>query len=294
MKATFFTLILIFLLQLPGAYANGNIADTNQTLLWKIEADHLEAPSYLFGTIHLICNELMFTHPQISDSFSRTSKLVLELDMTDPNLQQEIMMHAMSPDGRKISGSLNKEQASALDRFLLSNFQLNLEMVDAMKPFMISSMIVQTLPECKSGATSYEGYFMNKAAKRDLPIAGLETGTFQATLFDDIDFERQVHELIRIVENPAEGRKELADLTAMFLSQDINGMYSLIMEDEFWRDYTDLLLYSRNEAWIPQISEMITDQSVFFAVGAGHLGGSKGVIQLLREQGYTVTPVNLN
>ena len=55
--------------------------------------------------------------------------------------------------------------------------------------------------------------------------------------------------------------------------------------------YEELLLVRRNENWIPVMERIMREGSAFFAVGAGHLGGPKGVVNLLRQAGYTVEPV---
>jgi uncharacterized protein YbaP (TraB family) len=55
--------------------------------------------------------------------------------------------------------------------------------------------------------------------------------------------------------------------------------------------YADLLLYRRNENWIPVMSRMMREKPTFFAVGAGHLGGDRGVVALLRKAGYKVEAV---
>jgi uncharacterized protein YbaP (TraB family) len=68
-------------------------------------------------------------------------------------------------------------------------------------------------------------------------------------------------------------------------------MVSMMGEEESLGGYEDLLLVTRNKNWIPVMGEMMKTQPVFFAVGAGHLGGKNGVIALLRQEGYTVVPV---
>jgi hypothetical protein len=57
--------------------------------------------------------------------------------------------------------------------------------------------------------------------------------------------------------------------------------------------YEDVLLVNRNRNWIPLMGRMMQQEIVLFAVGAGHLGGETGVIRLLRQAGYTVSPVSV-
>ena len=66
----------------------------------------------------------------------------------------------------------------------------------------------------------------------------------------------------------------------------------MLNENDALTQYDDLLLNNRNKKWIPEIIQQAKLQPVFFAVGAGHLGNDNGLINLLKQQGYTVLPVN--
>ena len=76
-----------------------------------------------------------------------------------------------------------------------------------------------------------------------------------------------------------------------YKNQDIPELYNQILKAKEEGDNLDVFLDERNEKWIDRMAERMDQRSVFFAVGAGHLWGPKGLINLLREQGYTVTPV---
>ncbi|MNE88753.1 TraB family protein [compost metagenome] len=73
--------------------------------------------------------------------------------------------------------------------------------------------------------------------------------------------------------------------------QDLESLAKLILESDQLGSSADELLDKRNQNWIPKMEELMKTKSCFFAVGAGHLGGPNGVIQLLRQKGYEVTPV---
>ncbi len=56
-------------------------------------------------------------------------------------------------------------------------------------------------------------------------------------------------------------------------------------------NFTEVLLYQRNRNWVAKLKDLMPAKSLLVAVGAGHLPGDKGVINLLRKAGYTVTPI---
>jgi uncharacterized protein YbaP (TraB family) len=83
-------------------------------------------------------------------------------------------------------------------------------------------------------------------------------------------------------------------MIAAYKSQDVEKLYLGAVEDEKSDpDFQKKLLDDRNTAWIPKIEAFVKDKPTFIAVGAGHLGGKNGVIQLLRAKGYDVKAIRL-
>ena len=88
------------------------------------------------------------------------------------------------------------------------------------------------------------------------------------------------------------GEDELAPLIRLYKKQNIDSIYQYIHTQSAGTDnFEAALLDTRNRNWIPVISKKAKEKVTFFAVGAGHLGGKRGVIQLLRDAGYTVRPL---
>ncbi len=279
-------LILSFFLLTPAG-----VEAQESSLLWKVEADHLDEPSYLYGTMHLICSEFKDIPDAAAEAFRSADILALELDMSDPNMAGEMMMLGMNPDGKNIRSLMDDEGQKLLDAFFTQHYGVGLDQLGTMKPFMLSSMAMMPMISCDQEQASIDAYFLNAATERDIPVVGLETIAFQVGLFDNIPLQIQVDELVKMIENPQEGKDEFNQLSQLYASRDILAMYNLITEDEFWTTYKDVLLDSRNKAWIPVIKELTSEQSAFIAVGAGHLAGENGVINLLRANGFTVTAV---
>ena len=84
------------------------------------------------------------------------------------------------------------------------------------------------------------------------------------------------------------------EMMQMYVNQDINKMVSSMSEEEGISGYEDILLYNRNRNWIPVMAEKMKSANTFFAVGAGHLGGKDGVLDLLSKEGYKLTPLSVN
>jgi uncharacterized protein YbaP (TraB family) len=93
---------------------------------------------------------------------------------------------------------------------------------------------------------------------------------------------------------PDEAQKELTELIGAYKVQDLDLLMKLMRESKFDSDtkgYEDEILDKRNANWISIIEKAARDKSTFFAFGAAHLAGEKGVVSLLRKAGYTVKPL---
>jgi len=154
----------------------------------------------------------------------------------------------------------------------------------------VMSVPYMTLLSCQP--QSYEMVFTQMATNAKKEMLGLETVEFQMGIFDQIPYEKQAALLADMVRKKEDSTKEFAQMVALYKTQDVEGLLKAMDESEWdFNGYEDLLLANRNAAWIPVIQKAMQEKPTFFAVGAGHLGGEKGVLNLLKKQGYTVKPV---
>lgn len=262
-------------------------------LLWKIEHEVLEAPSYLFGTIHLICQEDMIDFPAVDAVLANVKKIVFELDFSNPELAQEMMRHSQNSAGKPIEEYLNADQIETIDVYLKHHFGAGLTHFGNLKPFVTMTMTMQAMLECTTQPFSYEGFLMQKAHEYSLIVSGLETPEFQFSVMDKIPNEIYVEGLVDIIDDPDSVKNMFATMADQYLEQNIEALYYLFLESELGSYQRDIL-DNRNKTWIADIPSFMNDGPAFFAVGAGHLAGENGVINLLRSRGYSVTPVTGN
>ncbi|TCO07687.1 TraB/GumN family protein [Natronoflexus pectinivorans] len=266
-------------------------ADDNTSLLYRVSGNGLEQPSWIYGTIHMICAEDFFISDAVSEALKSSQKMVMELDMSDPQMMQKMQGLAMHPEMKNISDFMKPEDAEAFNNYLTSRFGAGLEHIGMMKPFVIASMLVMTQINCDR-VESYENYFLTYAIQNGINIKGLETIEFQAGLFDNIPYELQVKELVAMINDPEKGLAEFEQLVHCYKNQDINCLYEAIKEsDSYIRDFEEILLTERNKNWVPLLEKIMTEHQSFIAVGAGHLPGAKGLLYLLKEAGYTIEAI---
>jgi len=83
------------------------------------------------------------------------------------------------------------------------------------------------------------------------------------------------------------------EMTQAYFQNDLNTLFEVLIKNQQLKRYTDLLIYDRNRDWVAPIEENIKEQPAFIAVGAGHLPAENGLIELLKQKGYNLEPVNL-
>lgn len=266
----------------------------NSSLLWEISGNGLEQPSYLFGTIHIIGKDDYFWTDVMNEKFNKTESLVLEIDMENTMMMMFSMLgNVRMKKGVTLQELLTAEEYKMVADYFNDEMGMPITMFDRIKPMFTSMMIAEGGQSGMEETMSYEMELMEKAKKREMKIDGLETVKYQMSMFDSIPYEDQAKMLVEAVQGDDEESESSMDaMVELYKQQDIDGLYQLIMqEDSDMEDFEDILLVTRNKNWIPKIENMAAKKPTFFAVGAGHLPGKQGVINLLKEAGYTLTPI---
>ncbi|MTI41459.1 TraB/GumN family protein [Fulvivirga lutimaris] len=265
-------------------------AQDANALLWKIEGKDLKKPSYIYGTIHIICKDDFFVTDAVKKAQSETELTVLELDMDDPEFMQKIQQGSMNEGMKNIVSEFTDEQKEIANTFFKANYGADLSQLGIVKPFALLSMVVQKSVPCTT-PESYEATFVKNAQERNVEVLGLETVEFQTSLFDNEPLAKQIKLLITTIEEFDEAEAEFTKLVGAYKNQDLKALQQIMADSPEYAEFEDLLLGDRNKAWIAKIEAFIKEQPTFFGVGALHLAGENGVLTLLKKEGYKVSPV---
>ncbi len=264
-----------------------------KTVLWKISGNGLAAPSYLFGTIHVMPSDLFTIFPEADEELKQSEQLILEMVMDVPLATQiEWAKMMILPHGENLESLLPEEQFRLFKEYVLDSLQIKekkFERYLILKPFSFYSALIPEVIGRK--LESYEMHYTKIARKMDIPVLGLETFEFQLAIFDSIPVENQIDLFFG---EQSDMKKEFADMIRMYEEQDIYEMAEELKEEnEAYGDMEYKLVIQRNHNWAGLLSEWIKEKPSFIAVGAGHLAGENGLIRLLRENGFDVDPVKL-
>ena len=264
-----------------------------KSLLWEISGNGLAAPSYFFGTMHMLCKEDAYLSENLLQAISNSVRVYLEVDMDDMSQIFSAIPLMMMQNDTTLKDLLTEEEYELLSDRLKGKLPLPLGMLNRIKPMFLSAMIGQEGMGCDEPA-SMEMMIMQEARNRRKDIDGLETMSFQAGLFDKIPYEVQAKELIKSLDTTqsAEEKRLMGELTEAYRHQDLDALERLTMQEGMETDLMNMLLADRNKNWVEQFPEIAREGSMVFAVGAGHLPGKMGVLQLLRDKGYTVKAIS--
>jgi len=271
-----------------------NKTTSNNTLLWEISGNGLTKPSYFFGTMHILCSEDATISPGLQNVIDNVGQIYLEIDMDDLMGMMSAMNSLSMTDNKTLKDLYTPEQYEKVKAWFDKYGQLPFSMLERYKPMLLASMIEENAMTCPE-KDGMEMRIMNAASDRKIEIKGLETMAFQAGMLDSIPYEEQAKGLLESLDSIKSQKESMRKLVKEYKSQNLDSINALTTSEEGGMEkYLDLLLYSRNRNWVEQFDTIAKEKSTLFAVGAGHLPGVQGVLNLLKKKGYIVKPIENN
>lgn len=261
----------------------------SSSLLWEVSGKGLQQPSYVFGSFHLLCKGDFTISETLEHKISSCKSFYGELKMDEPGLQEKMMLKLVL-NGKNFQQLLGEENFNSIGPLFQSITGMPLILLNNFKPFLHLSLLAQKAIPC-ADQVQPETEFTKLAQKHGLEVLGLETIDDQINAIDKEPLDSQLHSLVKMVQNFDSVKQVMAKLMEVYKLRDIDSVYRFMQTAGMDEDFTTTMITRRNEKWIPLMQKAMADQPVFFAVGAGHLGGTEGVISLLRKQGYRLTPV---
>jgi uncharacterized protein YbaP (TraB family) len=243
--------------------------------------------------MHILCAEDARLSTHLKAIIKDCKEIYFEIDMDNMAELMGAMKYLRMNDGIKISDLLTPaEYERVKDYFEKNRSLLPFSMMNRFKPYFVSSLVGEKMMTCEK-KNGMEELIMRESKQYDKEIKGLETTEFQASIFDSIPYDKQAKDLVSYIDSIDTYKDVTLEMVNVYRDQDLERMDALIKKsDPGMESYMDLLLYNRNRRWVEQMPVIMNNGPVLFAVGAGHLPGENGVIQLLLKKGYNVKPLN--
>ena len=294
----------------PARYAEAvkeaDATPNGKGIFWKIEKPGLK-PSWLLGTMHVTDPRVLNLPPRAQEAHDGADTIVIESDeiLDEKKATASLLMRPdlmMFTDGTTIEKLLSPEDYTRLEDGLKQR-GIPLSAVSRMRPWMIASAVA--LPACEMARKAKGVQFLDQkiaadAAAEGKQVKGLETLAEQLQAMAELPTEFHLKSLIETLELGAKMNDVVETMTDIYLSGDIGMTMPMLKtvtpegseEDSDYAAFEQRIILDRNKVMAERAVPILANGNVFMAVGALHLPGKEGVIELLRQQGFTVTAVN--
>jgi len=287
--------LLFIILFCFGLSLNAQTKKANNTLLWEVSGNGLKKPSYLFGTHHFTSREFADTMQVLQDKLKSVDGIVGEI-IVDGTLQKRMAPFLVMKNNTLDSLFTLAEYKEVDDYIKARNPAVNLKQLNRFKPAMVGVLIMLLdNPEMKNVTNGIDESFQKFAKSNAKSLYGLETAEYQGALLFDGDLQKQKKALLKSVRESDNNKIKIKELTAYYLAQDMDKLTDFFKtQDEETREFMTEMLKNRNQRWLDQLPALMEKESLFIAVGAGHLVGSEGLIKGLQNKGYALKPIATN
>lgn len=276
----------------------------NAQLLWKVTGNGVDAPSYIMGTHHLAPFSIMDSIAGLRQAMRETQQVYGELKMSELEspATMQLMQKSMMIDGDTTLTTLfSPEDYATVNKFCKENMMMDLSMAPKLKPaYLLNNVVVMAYVKHVGKFNPQEQldtFFQSQASKNGKKVDGLETPEFQFNLlFNGASLQRQAQLLMCTLHNIDSEVENIKKLTDAYMRQDLRTMLEISEQRKGNQcdplpGEEDAMIFNRNKAWAEKLPAILKAAPTFVAVGALHLPGEKGLLNLLKKQGYTVEPV---
>jgi uncharacterized protein len=267
-------------------------AQTGNSLLWRVSGNGLSKPSFLFGTIHLICPDDFLWTRSMEESIGACDKVCFEMDLGDPNHKRDVALAVIDKTGKKLKDYFPEDVYARIERYYADSIHIDLNRIQSFKPLILLSFAISKYTGCDS-PVNYENRIKLIAEGYGKKITGLETPQQQMDIVDRTVTPEHIRmNVMTLVSGNRAGYDLLHRMIDYYTRQDLAATYHIIdSARKMGIINMDQLIDERNRNWVTIMPDQMRAASMFYAVGAGHLYGDNGVISLLRKAGYTVEPI---
>jgi len=272
--------------------AAGSVTAQERSLLWKVSKGTSNV--YLLGSIHYLKKENFPLNKTILDALDTSQRLVLEIDLNSatPDVAQKVTLSkAVYRDGTTLEQNVSPETYQ-LTRQRAAQLGIDMKIMMPMKPWFVSLTLVAIRLQQLGfdHSLGVDRYLAARATSNGKPVGGLETLEFQLAVMDQLSKSEQ-----ELLLRQSVGELDLMDqsihaIVQAWLKGDGGALEPLLLESmKAYPEIYQNLIVGRNRRWVPQIENMLGQNGdTMVVVGAAHLVGKDGVVEMLKEQGYKV------
>lgn len=264
---------------------------SSQALLWKISGHGLTHPCYLFATMHPICREEARLSARVLAALDSCTTVYLEFRQDSSGFKQEIRSLAKMHD-EKFEDLFTHEEYRDIKKTFQERLHIPLGFIQHYKPFTYWSLVTSHLPTCRH-VINTEDLLTEQAQDRHLQLRGLETIAETYQTMDAMPRVTLAQVLLEYARNWDTLQVRYQEAKHAYFQQDLQMIEAIGAKPPYTavdQALDEAILYSRTQRWMPRIEAALPQGATFIACGASHLVGPRGLLALLQQDGYTLTP----
>lgn len=263
------------------------------SLIWEVSGNGLTKKSYIMGTLKFIGEKEYFMPPKASELIKQVEIFAIE-DEVDHHAQHELNTALHFPKGQSLANAMTADEYKKVKDTFQKEFGINSATFDKkyahIKPLPLS--IIMTRLSLGEKVRFYDIELLLLAKKHDVDAFSLEPIEREAEALNSFSMEEQVKALLHSVNNFASQKEEFKKLMADYRSGNAQEIFDYTLHPlENNPRFIEEFYTKRNAEWLPKIEKMMNEDAAFIALGISHLEGEKGILKLLEQKGYTLTPV---
>lgn len=292
--------------KLNAALAEAALIPNGTGLFWKIEKEGTK-PSHLYGTMHITDPRVLNLSTAVKTTLDNADIVAIEtLDLLDPKKAQAAVLLnpglTMFTDGSTLTSNMSEEDAAFVEAELKSR-GIAINLVAQFKPWMIMSLVAAS--DCETdrktkGAQILDFQIIERAKSAGKSIKGLESITEQLSAMASLPIDFQIRGLLETLRLGDLNNDVMETMISLYAEEKIGLITPAIkaiavelgqddIDDQSFGDFEAKIITERNHLMAERSEPILTQGNAFIAVGALHLPGKQGLVELLRERGYTVT-----
>lgn len=282
----------VFLL---GAVAPSNAEPVahgyNNGPIWEVKSETNSV--YLLGSLHVLNPSYYPLTRSFYYAYYDSPNIVFEVDanlLNSRTFSKRLLKQGTYPKGQSLKKNLSRQSYQLLSK-RFTEFGVNLRKVNHYKPWMV--YLLHSQSQAKNfgytGAFGVDNHFFRKARAVGKKISGLESMDYHISLFDRMSPKAQEALLLEAFKDPTEYRKEFRQLVKTWHDGDVEDLEFVVQDFKDNPEVYKILIQERNKKWLPKIQSFLTKRENYLViVGAAHLVGEDGMVNMLLENGYDV------
>lgn len=272
----------------------------NAQLLWKVSGNGSKGDSYIFGTHHVAPIAMLDSIKETLPALQSVETMMGEVDMiSNPSaMQQMTMQYVMAPADSTLSKVMKPEEIIKLNEILAkyTDGELTAAAFEPLKPAMVSTQLamLQTMvafPEYNH-IEQLDMTIQQLAVANDKKIEGFESIESQLNILICNPISKQVKDLVEALDRDNDSVVKAQELAEAYFSRNLDKIEDIILKsNDMDPDDIQRLITDRNNAWVKILKEKLPQETLFVAVGVGHIVGENGLLNQLKQSGYTIKPI---